>query len=115
MTGTRNPGKNFEINGKSFTSANQAMRRLFDLYANIRPAKKFKLPWATRFDDVAVDMVIVRENTEDLYCGEPEVRRNVLSCCHATPHHLCTMPCVPAHKRVSVRAHAIRPSHNLVC
>lgn len=90
------------------------MRRLFDLYANIRPAKKFKLPWATRFDDVAVDMVIVRENTEDLYCGEPEVRRNVLSCCHATPHHLCTAPRVPAHKRVSVRAHAIRPSHNLV-
>jgi len=49
------------------------MRRLFQLYANIRPAQKFKLPWPTRFDDVTVDMVIVRENTEDLYCGKPEV------------------------------------------
>lgn len=66
-------GANFEINGASYTSANQAMRRIFQLYANIRPAQKFKLPWPTRFDDVAVDMVVVRENTEDLYCGKPEV------------------------------------------
>jgi len=66
-------GKNFEINGATFTSANQAMRRIFQLYANIRPAQKFTLPWPTRFDDVKVDMVVVRENTEDLYCGKPEV------------------------------------------
>eukprot|EP00038_Savillea_parva_P009309 m.182665 g.182665 ORF g.182665 m.182665 type:complete len:365 (-) comp15593_c0_seq1:211-1305(-) len=70
---TGKKASNFEIDGKTFTSANQAMRRLFELYANIRPAQKFKLPWPTRFDDVKVDMVIVRENTEDLYCGKPEV------------------------------------------
>lgn len=62
-----------DIRGTRFTSANQAMRKTFGLYANVRPAKNFKLPWPTRFDDVDIDMIIVRENTEDLYCGKPEV------------------------------------------
>eukprot|EP00041_Stephanoeca_diplocostata_P011293 m.183733 g.183733 ORF g.183733 m.183733 type:complete len:391 (+) comp18486_c0_seq1:167-1339(+) len=58
---------------RTFTSPNQAMRKLFSLFANVRPAIKFQLPWKTRFDEVDVNMVIIRENTEDLYCGKPEV------------------------------------------
>ncbi len=41
------------------------MRKLFDLYANIRPCKSLPHP-ASR---PGLDMVIVRENTEDLYAG----------------------------------------------
>ena len=43
------------------------LRRMLDLYANIRPAKSYpNMPFLR--DDV--DLVIVRENTEDLYTGE---------------------------------------------
>lgn len=52
--------------GTGFRSVNVALRKTFDLYANVRPAKT--LPGlAGRFDNV--DLVIVRENTEDLYAG----------------------------------------------
>lgn len=52
--------------GTGFRSVNVALRKTFDLYANVRPAKT--LPGAaTRFENV--DLVIVRENTEDLYAG----------------------------------------------
>jgi 3-isopropylmalate dehydrogenase len=43
------------------------LRRMLDLYANIRPAKSYPSMPALRDD---IDMVIVRENTEDLYKGE---------------------------------------------
>lgn len=39
---------------RTFTSPNQAMRKLFSLFANVRPAIKFQLPWKTRFDEVDV-------------------------------------------------------------
>jgi isocitrate dehydrogenase (NAD+) len=51
--------------GKGFRSINVALRKEFDLYANLRPAKSV-LP-ANRFQDV--DVVLVRENTEGLYVG----------------------------------------------
>ncbi len=52
--------------GKGFKSINVTLRQTFDLYANIRPVKS--LPGVkTPFSDV--DMVIFRENTEDLYAG----------------------------------------------
>jgi isocitrate dehydrogenase (NAD+) len=51
---------------EGFTSVNVGLRKALDLYANLRPV--FNLPGvASRFD--AVDLVIVRENTEDLYAG----------------------------------------------
>jgi isocitrate dehydrogenase (NAD+) len=53
--------------GKGFRSVNVQLRLLFDLYANIRPAKSHT-GLATRFQDV--DLVVFRENTEDLYIGE---------------------------------------------
>ncbi|MEX2182093.1 MAG: isocitrate/isopropylmalate family dehydrogenase [Gemmatimonadaceae bacterium] len=51
--------------GEGFRSINVALRKEFDLYANVRPAKSV-LPGG-RFDNV--DLVIVRENTEGLYVG----------------------------------------------
>lgn len=52
--------------GKGFKSINVALRQKLNLYANIRPVKK--LPGIkTPYDDV--DIVIFRENTEDLYAG----------------------------------------------
>ena len=52
--------------GKGFRSVNVQLRKDLDLYANLRPCKN--LPKVkTRFD--GVDIVVVRENTEDLYAG----------------------------------------------
>ncbi len=52
--------------GEGFRSVNVALRQALDLYANLRPARSIK-GLATRYEDV--DLVIVRENTEDLYAG----------------------------------------------
>src|SRR5213594_1036096 len=52
--------------GKGFRSVNVALRKEFDLYANLRPAKTYR-GVRTRYEDV--DLVIVRENIEDLYAG----------------------------------------------
>lgn len=52
--------------GKGFRSVNVAMRKTFDLYANVRPAKTYP-GVITKFQNI--DLVIVRENTEDLYAG----------------------------------------------
>lgn len=53
--------------GAGFRSVNVALRKKFELYSNIRPAKT--LPHIeSRFKDV--DMVIFRENTEGLYIGK---------------------------------------------
>ena len=52
--------------GKGFRSVNVALRKSLDLYACLRPAKN--IPGIkTRFDNV--DLIVVRENTEDLYAG----------------------------------------------
>jgi isocitrate dehydrogenase (NAD+) len=52
--------------GKGFRSANVALRKSLDLYANLRPARSFQ-GMRSRYDHV--DLIIVRENTEDLYAG----------------------------------------------
>jgi isocitrate dehydrogenase (NAD+) len=52
--------------GEGFRSVNVALRKAFDLYANVRPAKSFegvKTPFPN------VDVVIIRENTQGLYSG----------------------------------------------
>ena len=52
--------------GHGFTSVNVGLRKALDLYANLRPV--WNLPGVpSRFQ--GVDLVIVRENTEDLYAG----------------------------------------------
>jgi isocitrate dehydrogenase (NAD+) len=52
--------------GAGFRSVNVTLRQVLGLYANLRPARSIK-GLQTRYDDV--DLVIVRENTEDLYAG----------------------------------------------
>lgn len=52
--------------GCGFRSVNVALRKALDLYVNLRPAKNYpNIP--SHFSDV--DLVVVRENTEDLYAG----------------------------------------------
>ena len=52
--------------GGGFRSVNVALRKELDLYAQVRPCKSYA-GVRSRFDDV--DLIIVRENTEDLYAG----------------------------------------------
>ncbi len=52
--------------GEGFRSVNVTLRQKLGLYANLRPARSIK-GLKTRYEDV--DLVIVRENTEDLYAG----------------------------------------------
>jgi isocitrate dehydrogenase (NAD+) len=52
--------------GGGFRSVNVALRKSLDLYAQVRPCKTYP-GVRTRFEDV--DLIVVRENTEDLYAG----------------------------------------------
>ena len=52
--------------GKGFRSVNVAIRQLFELYVCLRPVKSFNIPTVFHKD---IDIVIMRENTEDLYAG----------------------------------------------
>ncbi len=65
--------------GGGYTSVNVALRKKLDLFANVRPVRS--MPGVVnRFDDVKIDMVIFRENTEDLYSGlEHEVITDVVT------------------------------------
>ncbi len=52
--------------GSGFRSVNVALRKTLDLYVNLRPA--ISIPGVkSRYEDI--DLVVVRENTEDLYAG----------------------------------------------
>nr|WP_164850211.1 isocitrate/isopropylmalate dehydrogenase family protein [Clostridium prolinivorans] len=52
--------------GKGFRSVNVTLRQKFNLYANLRPIKTYEgVP--SRYENI--DLLIVRENTEDLYAG----------------------------------------------
>jgi isocitrate dehydrogenase (NAD+) len=53
--------------GEGFTSINVALRKQFDLYANVRPAISFP---ATKSRYENIDLITVRENTEGAYIGE---------------------------------------------
>jgi isocitrate dehydrogenase (NAD+) len=65
-TGVALKGPTATAIGSGSPSANVALRKALDLYANLRPVRS--LPGVkTRYEDV--DLVVVRENTEDLYAG----------------------------------------------
>src|SRR5581483_4151197 len=51
--------------GEGFRSINVALRKTFDLYANVRPA--YSIVPGGRYNDL--DLVLIRENTEGLYVG----------------------------------------------
>lgn len=62
--------------GTGFRSVNVSLRKTLDLYANLRPCKNIE-GIKTKFENV--DIVIVRENTEDLYAGiEKQVDENTV-------------------------------------
>jgi len=52
--------------GTGFSSINVRLRKALDLYANLRPVRSMP-NIKTRYDDI--DLIVVRENTEDLYSG----------------------------------------------
>jgi len=52
--------------GTGFRSVNVALRKTLDLYAQVRPCKSYA-GVRSRYDDI--DLIVVRENTEDLYAG----------------------------------------------
>src|SRR4051812_12151718 len=52
--------------GEGYRSVNVALRKEFDLYANVRPARSFA-GVETRY--TGVDLVVIRENTQGLYSG----------------------------------------------
>jgi isocitrate dehydrogenase (NAD+) len=58
--------------GGGFRSVNVTLRQALDLYANLRPAKSYP---GVRSRYEGIDLVIVRENTEDLYAG---IEHNVI-------------------------------------
>lgn len=61
-------------------SANVTMRKYFELYANIRPVRE--LPGITTpFSGRGIDMVIVRENVEDVYAGIEHMQTTTVAQC----------------------------------
>ncbi len=55
--------------GGGYRSLNVALRQMLDLYANVRPAKYYPgVPSPLRYPE-KVNMVVFRENTEDVYAG----------------------------------------------
>ncbi len=52
--------------GTGFRSVNVAMRKMFNLYACLRPCKSYE---GVRSKHKDIDLIVVRENTEDLYAG----------------------------------------------
>ena len=62
----RSRGRSRRPSASGFRSVNVTLRQALDLYANLRPARSMK-GVETRYENV--DLVIVRENTEDLYAG----------------------------------------------
>lgn len=93
--------------GHGFSSVNVQLRRHFDLYANVRPSKN--LPAIkTPFSDV--DLVIIRENTEDIYAGlEKKVDDNTIHGIKLITKQACERICDFAFQ------HAIKNNRKEVC
>lgn len=56
--------------GNGFKSLNVTLRQMFNLYANVRPIVSFK-DTNSKYENV--NLIVVRENTEGMYCGEGQV------------------------------------------
>ncbi|MGD0900797.1 MAG: isocitrate/isopropylmalate family dehydrogenase, partial [Thermoguttaceae bacterium] len=83
--------------GSGFRSINVQLRHAFDLYACVRPCKYYP-GVRTFFSSVPVDLVIVRENTEDLYAGiefeagKPETRELIAAINRLSPDRMIRTP-----------------------
>src|SRR5246127_3126153 len=74
--------------GTGFSSINVRLRKTLDLYANLRPVRSMP-NIKTRYDDI--DLIVVRENTEDLYSGlEHEVVPGVVESLKIITRHAST-------------------------
>ncbi len=78
--------------GGGFRSVNVGLRKSLDLYGQVRPCKTYA-GVRSRFDDV--DLVVVRENTEDLYAG--------IEFEEGTPDALELINWIEAHQQARVR------------
>ncbi len=72
--------------GTGFRSVNVALRKSLDLYGQVRPCKSYP-GVRSRYD--TVDVVVIRENTEDLYAGIEfeEGSEDAPSCSHGSSEH----------------------------
>ena len=74
--------------GGGFKSLNVTTRKTLGLYANVRPCRSYSPYVPTRHD--MIDMVIVRENEEDLYAGiEHQQTEEVVQCLKLVSRHGC--------------------------
>ncbi|ETO28425.1 hypothetical protein RFI_08709 [Reticulomyxa filosa] len=62
-----------------YTSPNQALRKIFDLYANVRPAISCPIGTDAQVPFQNVNIITIRENTEDLYSGEEVCKKKKTS------------------------------------
>ncbi|MCE9560229.1 MAG: isocitrate/isopropylmalate dehydrogenase family protein [Armatimonadetes bacterium] len=101
--------------GGGHTSANVALRKALDLYANVRPAKT--LPGVQGpFADKNLDIVIVRENTEDLYSGiefmpHPDMAQGIKVITRPGCHRICDYAFDMARKQGRKRVSAIHKAN----
>ncbi|HEX2222237.1 MAG TPA: isocitrate/isopropylmalate dehydrogenase family protein [Candidatus Limnocylindria bacterium] len=77
--------------GSGFRSVNVGLRQALELYANVRPARSMK-GVESRYENV--DLVVVRENTEDLYAGiehrvGPDAAESIKIITRAASHRIC--------------------------
>ena len=83
--------------GTGFRSVNVYLRQALDLYACLRPCKHYR-GVRTFFESVPIDLVVVRENTEDLYAGiefqrgTGEVRDLIAFINERSPKKITTQP-----------------------
>src|SRR6266481_4528945 len=97
--------------GKGSRSANMALRKRLDLYANLRPARTYQ-GLRSRYDNI--DMIIVRENTEDLYAGvefqkgTPEQQEIIETIARTTETHLDN------NSAISIKYISVMATHRIV-
>ena len=99
--------------GGGFSSINVQLRKKFDLYANFRPVKS--LP-GLKSNYPNIDLVIFRENTEDLYAGieymaTPEVAQSVKVITHKGSTRIARSAFEYARKHDRKRVHAIHKAN----
>ena len=97
--------------GKGLRSANMTLRKKLDLYANLRPAKTYR-GLRSRYENI--DLIIVRENTEDLYAGiefqrgTPEHDEMIETIARTTGQHL------DPNSAMSIKYISVAASHRIV-
>ncbi len=97
--------------GRGLRSANMTLRKRLDLYANLRPAKTYR-GMRSRYENI--DLIIVRENTEDLYAGiefgrdTPEHEKMLETIARTTGQHL------DAKSAISIKYISVAASRRIV-